>query len=137
MRRGCVIMIIILSVIALVLSVLFWVFRWPKVQREETAKFAYLIEYALEQYESDQKAFPEGDDSQIVEVLYGDNPRKKQYMTGMKALIRDGLFTDYWKNPLKIELPPNGAPKVTSAGPNGEFGDADDVSSQPIRDLIK
>jgi type II secretory pathway pseudopilin PulG len=140
MRRGCVITIIFLAVIALVLSVLFWVFKWPQVQASETAKFAYLIEDSLEQYRADQQSYPAATtNSGVVEALYGENPREKHYMTGMGALIRDGQFTDYWKNPLRIVFPSGETEKIArviSAGPNGEFGDSDDITSQSIRDEI-
>ena len=55
MRRGCVLTITILSAIVLVISILFWLFKWPELKKTETSKFAYLIEDALEQYKSDQK----------------------------------------------------------------------------------
>jgi type II secretory pathway pseudopilin PulG len=140
MRRGCVFTIIILSVIALVLSVLFWFFKWPEIQRAETSKFVYLIEDALEQYRADQQAYPLAtSNAGVVEALYGKNPRKKHYMTGMDALIRNGQFTDYWKNPLEIVFPSDteeGVAKVISAGANGELGDSDDITSQAIREQI-
>jgi type II secretory pathway pseudopilin PulG len=137
MRRGCVLTIVILSVISLVLSVLFYVFVWPETKKIGTSGFAYVIEDALEQYKSDQNSYPPGaGNAEVVKALYGENPRKKKYLESMKSIVRDGEFTDFWKNPMKIEFPPEeGAKaKVTSAGPNGVFGDADDITSQAAKD---
>jgi len=137
MRRGCVLTITILAGIVLVISITFWIFKWPELKKTETSKFAYLIEDALEQYKSDQKSYPPA--ATIAAELYGENVRKKRYLAGLESIVRDGEFTDMWKTPFKIELPAEGADekaKVTSAGPDGEFGNADDITSQLILDEI-
>lgn len=131
MRRGCVLTIVILSVIALVLSVLFYIFIWPETKKVGTSGFAWAIEEALEQYKRDQNSYPPGrDNAGIVAALYGENPRKKQYLESMQSIVHDGEFSDFWKRPMKIEFPPGKPAEVTSAGPNGEFGDADDITSR-------
>ncbi len=137
MRRGCVLTITILSAIVLVLSILFWVFKWPELKKLETSKFAYLIEDALEQYKSDQKSYPPAE--KVAPALYGENEREKRYLNGLESIVEDGEFTDMWETPFKIEFPAEGVSekaKVTSAGPDGEFGNADDITSQLILDEI-
>ena len=134
MRRGCVLTITILSASVLVLSICFWIFQWPELKKLETSKFAYIIEAALEQYRSDQKSYPPAD--KVAAALYGDNEREKVYIDGLESIVEDGQFTDMWDTPLKIELPEEAAEKakVTSAGPDREFGNADDITSQLILD---
>ena len=139
MRRGCVLTIVILSVISLILSVLFYVFVWPETKKMGTSGFAYVIEDALEQYRSDQNSYPPGTaNAEVVDALYGKNPRSKKYLQSMRSIVRDGEFTDFWRNPMKIEFPPEeGAKaKVISAGPNGIFGDAYDITSQAAKDKL-
>ena len=137
MRRGCVFTITILSAIVLLLSILFWLFKWPELKKLETSKFAYLIEDALEQYRSDQSAYPP--EASVAAALYGENARKKRYLAGLESIVRDGQFTDMWKTPFKIEFPVEGSEgkaKLTSAGPDGEFGNEDDITSQLILDEV-
>lgn len=137
MRRGCVLTITILSAIVLVISILFWLFKWPELKKTETSKFAYLIEDALEQYKSDQKRYPPAAD--IAAALYGENERQKRYLAGLESIVRDGEFTDMWENPFRVELPAEGVEgkaKLTSAGPDGEFGNDDDITSQLILDTV-
>jgi hypothetical protein len=134
MRRGCVLTLFILSAIAFALSVVYYIFVWPSAKRSGTAGIAYVIEDALEQYKADEGNYPaETDNAAVVKALYGLNPRKKDYLVGMESIIRQGQFTDYWRNPLKIEFPPGDRARVTSAGPDGNFGTPDDVNSQDLR----
>ncbi len=60
MRRGCVLTIIVLSVIAFVISLLLYVFVWPETKRTATSDVAFVIEDALEQYKADQDGYPTG-----------------------------------------------------------------------------
>ena len=133
MRRGCIITIIILAVIALVGSIFIFLFVWPKVKQSGTSSFAYVIEDGLEQYKADEKQYPPTSvNAEIMKILLGDNPRKKVYVQNLDPVIRDGQMTDFWKNPFNFEMPAEGSdakPKVTSAGPNGIHGDADDIGS--------
>ena len=135
MRRGCVLTIVVLSVIAFVISVLFYVFVWPETKKTATSDITYVIEDALEQYKADQGTYPaDADNAAVVSALYGDNPRKKDYLVKMKSIIRDGQFTDYWKTPLRIELPEDGRASVLSAGPDRSFGSEDDITSELSRE---
>ena len=135
MRRGCVITIITLSVIALVVSVLFYIFVWPETKKIGTSSFAFVIEDALEQYKNDQQDYPQATgNAEILKALYGDNPRKKQYLDSMESMIRDGQFTDFWKRPMRFEFPAGEKAVVFSAGPDGVFGNEDDITSQLAKD---
>ena len=137
MRRGCVFTITILSAIVLVLSVLFYLFVWPERKVLGTSSFAAALEYALGEYKKDQGVYPEtNDNAKVMEALYGANPRKKVYLKGLESVMRDGEITDFWKVPLRFEIPPAGSdekPKVYSAGPNKTFGDEDDITSEPYK----
>ena len=135
MRRGCVLSLVILSAIAFVLSVLFYVFVWPETRNRITSDITFVIEDALEQYKVDQGHYPEAsDEAAVVGALYGQNPRQKDYLDKkMKSIIRNGQFTDYWKNPYRIEFPPAERARVISAGQDGDFGTDDDITSQASR----
>jgi len=142
MRRGCVLTIVILSGIAFFISAISFIFFWPKMKKRETSRIISAIEITLEEYKSDQGNYPESvENSAVTDALhFGKNPREKVYLPN--AYVKDGEFVDFWKNPLRIEYPEpkdgtEAKPKVSSAGPNGEFGDDDDITSQLIKDEME
>jgi len=135
MPRGCITTIIVLATLALVASILFYVFIWPDRQREGTSVCIHLIESAMDDYAADFESYPSGTNSEVAELLLGNNDRDKAYLTKKTVVLRGGEFVDFWKHPLRFAPAGNGRPAGLSAGPNGEFEDLDDITSQLIRDI--
>ena len=137
MQRGCVIATISGALVILVVSVLYFLFVWPDQQRKGTSACIYVIEKAMGEYEADFGSLPEGGNGQVAALLLGDNTREKSYLTSKSVVLRNGQFTDFWKNPLRFGTDEEGRPQVLSAGPNGVFGDDDDIDSQLVREMIR
>ena len=135
MPRGCVTTIIVLSTLALVASILFYVFVWPDRQREGTSVCIHLIEKAIDEYAADFGSYPSSDNAALAELLLGNNDRDKAYLTKKTVVLRRGQFVDFWKEPLRFTPAENGRPTGLSAGANSEFGDLDDITSQLIHDI--
>lgn len=135
MPRGCVTIIIALSTLALVASILFYILIWPDRQREGTSVCIHVIEKAMGDFAADYETYPKGSNNEIAELLLGNNDRDKAYLTKKTVVLRGGEFVDFWKRPLRFTPAGSAPPTVDSAGPNGEFGDLDDIDSQLIRDI--
>jgi len=135
MPRGCITTIIAFATLALVASILFYLFVWPDRQREGTSVCIHLIEKAMDEYAADFESYPTGSNSEVAELLLGNNKRDKAYITKKTVVLRGGEFVDFWKNPLRFEPDENGRPAGLSGGPNGEFDDLDDITGQLIRDI--
>lgn len=108
---------------------------WPKMQRQNSAVLAATIEEALMQYYKDYQDYPTGESVEVIKCLLGQNPHQKTYLREdfRKLLDPSGLPLDGWKRALRFERGDNGAIKVKSAGPNGQHGDVDDITSKDIQ----
>ena len=137
MPRGCVIAIIAGSLLILAVSILYFLFVWPDQQRKGTSACIYVIEKAMVEYTADFDAGPEGENGDIAALLLGNNPRDKAYLAKKSIVLRDGQFVDFWKRPLSFTRGTDGSLAVLSSGPNGKFGDDDDIDSQLVRDMIR
>ncbi len=136
MPRGCVITIIAASLVMLAISILYYFFFWPDHQRKGTSMGIHSIEKAMADYREDYGELPGGSNGDIAGLLLGDNPREKEYLSKKSVVLRDGELVDFWKRPLRFGVV-DGEPVVISAGRNGEFGDADDITSQLVKDMIE
>ena len=84
---------------------------------------------ALKAYRVEYGAWPTGDQALIVKTLTGNNPQKITFMKVLvKSLNQKGEFVDPWSTPYAISFS-NDEPRVSSAGPNRQFGDQDDICS--------
>ena len=138
MQRGCVISIIAGSIVILAVSVLYYLFFWPDHQRQGTSQCLYVIEKAIDEYGADFEdlSAPPSDNGELAAALLGENPRNKEYIGKKTVVLREGKFVDFWKRELRFEEE-DGVLRGSSAGPNGDFGDDDDITSQLARDLIE
>ena len=128
MQRGCAISIISASLAILCASVVLRIFLMPEYQYEGTSKIIYVIELAVTDYNKDYGSYPTGGNQSIAKVLLGDNSRNKAYLASDSIVMRNGQFVDLWKRPLRLIKDGSGI-TVLSAGENGAFDDADDITS--------
>lgn len=133
MHRGCVTIIISGSVVILLASLALRFFFTTEYQQKGSAQIIYVIEKAMGEYKEDYGTYPEGGNSNVVNILLGNNSRQKLYLPRDSTVIRNGVMVDLWKHPLQINVKGNSL-VVISAGKNKHFGDDDDITSQLARD---
>ncbi|MBI3882469.1 MAG: type II secretion system protein GspG [Verrucomicrobia bacterium] len=81
---------------------------------------------ALQTYRTTYGNFPTGDVRRISAILGGENPRQILFLDTENA-NRSIPLIDPWKTPLRITYTSATNFTLESAGPNGKFGDADDL----------
>jgi len=134
MRRGCVIIVMILCLVILVVSVFFFVVAWPEHKRRGTSQVIYVLEKRLEEYKADHGAYPQDGNKGCVAALCGDNPREKVYLASSRGIVDEGQFIDFYRVPLRFEFPQDARARIVSAGPDKTFGTTDDLTSALIRE---
>jgi len=136
MKKGCVIALIVFAVLVAVTVYFGYRFGLPRMQSTGTAGVVFTVETALDTYAAEYGEVPEGDHAQVVTALRGNNEKEINFLgSDIDGHVVDGKVVDLWRNPLEMERSP-GAIRFSSAGPNGEHGDDDDVTSQGLRNLV-
>jgi len=135
MRRGCILIITVLSLVILVVSIFFFVVAWPEHKRRGTSQNIYLVEKRMEEYKVDHGAYPQGGNEGCVAALGGDNKRDKVYLASARGIIEDGEFIDFYRTPLRFEFPQDAKVRIISAGPDKIFDNDDDLTSTYIREI--
>ena len=133
MHRGCVIIIISGSVVILLGSLVLRLFFTDDYQQIGSSQIIFVIEKAMDEYREDYGIYPQGSNSEVANILLGENSRKKKYLPRDSTVIRNGVMVDLWKHPLQINAKGDSL-SITSAGKNSLFYDADDITSQLARD---
>lgn len=136
--KGVILAITILAFVAVIAGAIIWMRWWPALQRQQSAVLAGLIEEAAREYESENPRVPRTDSAALVQALLGENPQAKAYLKQeiISFLDEQGRLVDAWKRPFRIESGPpdsredSGPLQLRSAGPNGVFGDSDDITSR-------
>ena len=83
---------------------------------------------AIVQYHNEYGSYPIGYQAEIIRCLLGDNSRKIQFLSlNANELNPDGDFVDPWQTPYQIKMLEGTNLVISSAGPNKEFGDKDDI----------
>ena len=132
MLRKCVIAVTILSFTATIVGVLMWIFFWPKVQRQNAALIALVVERGTADYHEEIGEYPSGNSAaEVVAALLGENLKRKSYLRPeFRNFLNDtGEVLDTWKRPFRADRQIDGSILLRSAGKNGTFDDDDDVTS--------
>jgi len=83
---------------------------------------------SIEGYKREFGSYPTGENTSIVRVLTGDNPRKlKLIYLSTNSTNGCGEFVDPWKTAYKIVFEGTNRVAISSAGIDRIFGDADDI----------
>jgi hypothetical protein len=135
MRRGCVTIITVLSLVILVVAVFFFVVAWPEHKRRGTSQNIYYFEKMMEEYKADHGAYPQGGNEGCLAALGGDNKRDKVYLSSARGFVENGQFIDFYRTPLRFEFPQDARVRITSAGPDKTFDTEDDLTSSYIREI--
>ena len=105
----------------------------PKVKLE----IANVI-WALKGYESEYAALPPGENSNVVKVLSGDNPKKIVFLNYRRTNEHPDEIVDPWLTPLQIQFFQQTNFVIRSAGKDKVFGNADDIVFNSIsNDFVK
>ena len=131
MLRKCVVGVTFISFVVLGCSLAFYFLYWPKVQQRNAALIAHILEEGAATYKNDYDAYPSGSGTEIIATLLGQNSRNKSYLRPeFRAFLNDdGSVSDSWNRPFRFDSQSDGGFKLRSAGPNGVFDDADDLTS--------
>ena len=137
MKKGCIIAIVVVVALAVVGIALFVIVGLPKLKNFGTAGFIVATETAVDMYVAEFGEAPKGNHEKVIEILRGNNPKEKNFLgSELDGAIVDGKVADVWRRPLKMNRAADGSLSFTSAGPNGEHGDEDDVTGAAVRDLV-
>ena len=131
MLRKCIIGFTLVSAVIWGCAFAVYFLYWPKVQQRNAALIAHILEEGAAAYKKDYDVYPNGSDVEIVATLLGQNTRNKSYLRPEfgEFLDENSSINDSWKRPFRFDSQSNGGFKLRSAGPNGLFDDADDLTS--------
>jgi type II secretory pathway pseudopilin PulG len=83
--------------------------------------------FAMQQYAAEYNHYPDGNSSEILTALVGNNPGKLQFIVlGQGRTNSRGELTDPWQTPYRIVFDSTNHFTIRSAGKNKVFGDQDD-----------
>jgi hypothetical protein len=89
------------------------------------------IEWSIEAYHDEYRNYPTGDNAAVFSTLQGSNANRVVFLQVKPWQINsDGQFVDPWGTPYDISVSTNENLRIRSAGPNGRFGDSDDMVSR-------
>jgi hypothetical protein len=126
------------TIAALVIVAFLPIFRTAKIRKPSRVELKIVeLLSALKEYKSVYGAYPEGEGTLILKKLLGENQRQKVFLDP-SSVNTNGDYSDPWGNPFKIEVVERTNLLFTSAGPNHQFGDKDDISFDSSKpDLVK
>ena len=85
---------------------------------------------ALRGYEADYGTWPPGDTVAIMQALKGANARHVVYIAFTPSITApDGTMLDPWGTSYRIDYPSPDSIRITSAGPDRQFGTSDDIQN--------
>ena len=136
MLRKSVIGFTIASAFILGCLLIFYFLYWPKFQEKNTAILALIVEEGLSEYHEEIGDYPTGTPSAVIAALLGNNPRDKAYLkSDFRAFLdSSGNAQDAWKQPFRFDKQASGSFILRSAGPDGTFNNADDLTSKDALD---
>ncbi len=95
-----------------------------KVPLTRDAERQFLL--AMEVFKSEFGTYPSGDETNIVRVLAGNNPKKTTFLNLNARTNALGQYVDAWKVPYKFRWNATNV-VMQSAGIDQVFDDADDI----------
>lgn len=138
MKKGCIIALVIFAAIVAIGVAVIFKFVIPKAQALGSSGIIVLAESAVDSYIAEYSKAPEGDHGKVLDILRGNNSKEINFLGNeIDGQVVDGKIVDAWRNPLEMTRDGDGKIRFTSAGPNGEHGDDDDVSSEGLRNLME
>jgi len=93
---------------------------------------------AIKSFQGDYGFIPSGENSNIVRILTGDNPKKIVYLNFRRLEENPSVMFDPWKTPYQFEFFQGTNFIIRSAGRNKIFGTMDDVVFNSVsNDFVK
>jgi len=98
-----------------------------------------MLQAEIGNYKYEFGSDPTGDCAQIFKKLFGDNPKKIEFIHPRNTFTNQaGEFLDPWGTPYTISFAPTNSFVISSAGKDKIFGDADDIIFNSVsNDFVK
>jgi len=133
-----------LLLIGFLLSIFLWYFVLPRLAGGGPAKIPRALmdeeqlDLGIENYKQVFGSYPTGENSNIVNLLTGNNPQKTVFLNFRRSTEHPNEMVDPWETPYKIEFSQRTNFIIRSAGKNKFFGDTDDIVFNSIsNDFVK
>ena len=124
---------IVLGMISIALGLLALAYYGPMINKEPPIPRHLtempMIVVALQSYYNEFMTLPKGTTDEIMNELYGHNPRKIAFLE--KDHPDDPPIADSWGTPYKVTTE-EGMIRVSSAGQDGKWNTADDIKKEKI-----
>lgn len=146
-KQGIIALLIFLGSVTLVCAFGLRIYRTTALPLAASGQ-CYALEMAIEMFHETLGEYPPDTTNEaIVKELQPSDERPmdflflayKQYdiYVTLDRPNPDAPWTaiDVWKRPVRVTIPPGGPAKVVSAGPDGAFDTADDITSERARSL--
>ena len=100
-----------------------------QLAQTDPAEDLEILTAVIETYRRDHGGNPIGENEEIFAALRGENPKGHVYLpVYFPGLQATGVVLDRWGMPWRFHALSATNMEVTSAGPDGTFGNADDLS---------
>jgi Type II secretion system (T2SS), protein G len=105
----------------------------PRAQTDEEQ-----LSIGIQSYGQVFGSYPTGENSNVVRMLIGDNPRKMVFLNFRRPAKHPNEMVDPWETPYQIEFSKQTNFIIRSAGKDKIFGDADDIVFNSVsNDFVK
>jgi hypothetical protein len=94
----------------------------PRIRIDEKA-----LSSSIENYHQTFGSYPNGENSNVVRVLTGDNPQKTVFLNFRQSTEHPDEMVDSWGTPYQIEFVQQTNFVIRSAGKDKIWGDKDDI----------
>ena len=129
-KRGCLKVIVIVSLMTFISTALFYLALWPALKIKIIKKSLFSINIAIDNYNIDYPNYKiTTNTAENTSKLLGKNGRNKRYLNSRTVVIKKGILIDYWGRPLIFQTV-NSSTNVFSSGKNKIVGDPDDIRSE-------
>jgi hypothetical protein len=96
------------------------------------------LDLGIENYKQVFGNYPSGENSNIVNVLTGNNPQKTVFLNFHRSIEHPNEMVDPWETPYQIQFFQQTYFIIGSAGKDKIFGDADDIIFNSVsNDFVK
>jgi hypothetical protein len=132
--------LVALAIIALLVAMLLPAETGPTLNKNARCKVILRrLKAEIVNYKYEFGSYPTGDCAQVLKKLFGDNPKKIEFLRPKNMSINQaGEFLDPWGTPYAISFSSTNSFIISSAGKDKKIGDADDIIYNSVsNDFVK
>jgi len=130
--------------IGFLVSIFLWYFVLPRLAGGGPAKIPLALTgeeqlaMGIENYKHAFGNYPSGENSNIVNLLTGNNPQKIVFLNFRRSTEHPNEMVDPWETPYQINFSQQTNFVIRSAGKDKIFGNADDIVFNSVsNDFVK